>query len=360
MSLVGIRIEELSVTINKTSIINDASVEVKRGRCLALLGSSGSGKTTLLRVIAGFIRPDRGRVSLLEKDVTHLHPEERPVSMLFQEPVLFPHLTVRKNATVGFSKEMKLWQQEIDIKRLARAFEIDELLDRKISSGLSGGQKQRAALLRTFTNAREILLLDEPLKSALNVELRWKLMRAIRTLVRENNRTTLIVTHDFEEAAYLADEIAVFADKGRGIFKGSTYEMYYTPPNLEVARVLGKGTEIDAETIFQHEKREAMCPFTFENGAPHSSSRAHTVFIRPDKIALVRNGFGFTIRAVSFLGEYSLVELVAKNSAAQNEIQIFVSVAADLVSDSDINEEFGAKLSADALIVFDQNRNKVS
>ncbi len=184
--MLSIQLDSLTVMLGGETIINNISLDVEKGRCVALLGPSGSGKTTLLRTIAGFIKPKSGTVSLLGSNVINQPPEQRSVSMLFQEPVLFPHLTVKRNATVGLSKENRLGNHDYKIKRLVEAFRIENLLDRKIASGLSGGEKQRAALLRTFANAKEILLLDEPLKSALNVELRWQLMRAIKRLSRED------------------------------------------------------------------------------------------------------------------------------------------------------------------------------
>ena len=223
---------------------------------------------------------------------------------------------------------------------------------------MSGGEKQRAALLRTFANAKEILLLDEPLKSALNVELRWQLMRAIKRLSREEGRTTLLVTHDFEEAAYLSDEIAVIAEKGKELCKGSTNVMYYKPPNLQVARVLGKGTELNAEIIFRREIREAMCPFTFENGEPRPLSGANTVFIRPDNISVIPNGVGFKIKDFSFLGGYTLVELSAQTDARQDEIEIFASSSPKV--DFNLGDEVGARLNQGALIAFDQENNRIA
>ena len=351
----SIQLDNLVVELGKETIINNVSLKIEKGRCVALLGPSGSGKTTLLRTIAGFIKPKSGTVNLFGQNVTKQPPEQRPVSMLFQEPVLFPHLTVKRNATVGFSKEKRLMTQDFTIKRLVEAFRIEQLLDRKIASGLSGGEKQRAALLRTFANAKDILLLDEPLKSALNVELQWQLMRAIKRLATENGRTTLLVTHDFEEAAYLADEIAVIVEKGKELYVGSTDEMYYKPPNLQVARVLGKGTELDADLVFRREKREAMCPFTFQNEAPRPLPRAHTVFIRPDSISVRREGVGFKIKRVSFLGGYSLVELAAQAPASQDEIQVFASSSPQSIFG--LGDEVGARLSQDALIAFDQEDN---
>jgi len=359
MSLtLSIQLDNLVIELGKETIINNASLEVEKGRCVALLGPSGSGKTTILRTIAGFIKPKSGAVYLLGHNVTKQPPEQRPVSMLFQEPVLFPHLTVKRNATVGFSREKRLVTQDFTIKRLVEAFRIEKLLDRKIASGLSGGEKQRAALLRTFANAKEILLLDEPLKTALNVELRWQLMRAIKRLAREEGRTTLLVTHDFEEAAYLADEIVVIVEKGKELCKGSTYEMYYKPPNLQVARVLGKGTELDADLVFRREKREAKCPFTFEYGEPRPLPNAQTVFIRPDNISIRPEGVGFKIKGFSFLGGYSLVELASQTLASQDEIEVFASSAPQSIFK--LGDEVGARLSRDALITFDQEDNRIT
>ena len=353
------RLEEISVTFSRKSVLTNVSLKVEAEQCVALLGQSGSGKTTLLRVIAGFIKPDQGRVYLMGRDVTKLPPEYRSVSMLFQEPVLFPHLTVRENATVGFQKGKKNSAMEYAVRDFAKAFEIDGHLNRKLRSGLSGGEKQRAALLRTFTHAKEILLLDEPLKSALNVELRWKLLRTIRSHVKAKGRTTLVVTHDFEEAAYLADEIAVIDEKGQELHKGPTFKMYNDPPTLQVARILGKGTELDGPTFFKREKRETAYPFVFEGPEPRTVRDAHALFARPDKVSINPDGFGFKIKAISFLGDRSLVEIVPLESVEQSETQIFVSMDPQLANLLGKDQVVGAKLSTGGIIYFDKDGRRI-
>ena len=353
----SIQLENLNVVLGNSNIINNLTLEVEKGSFIALLGPSGSGKTTLLRTIAGFIAPKSGAINLFGQNVTRQPPEQRPVSMLFQDPVLFSHLTVRRNATVGFSRDKKLVMRDYTIKRLVEAFRIEHRLDWKIGRGLSGGEKQRAALLRTFANAKEILLLDEPLGSALNVDLRWQLIREIKRLGKEEGRTTLLVTHDFEEAAYLADEIAVIVEKGKKLCIGKAEEMYYEPPNLQVAKVLGKGTELDAELIFRQDRREAICPFSFEDGEPRTPRRAHTLFIRPNRITIKPDGVGFRIKDIRFQGEFSLVELAVQVRGSQNKIEVIASLPDR--GKLKVDDEVGATLSKDALIAFDEAGNRI-
>jgi len=348
----SIEIKDLTVKIEGQCLIDNASLNVENGEFLALLGKSGSGKTTLLRSLAGFIKPKKGSITLQGINVNNIPPENRPISMLFQTPVLFPHLTVEKNAKIGLSKESQIALKEYNIKTLINLFSLSDTKKRKIKKGLSGGEVQRAALLRTFANAKDILLLDEPLKSALNVELRWQLMRSIKLLRNNQKYTTILVTHDFEEASFLADNLAVIVN-GK-IYKYSAFEMYNNPPNLEIAKVIGPGTEIDIEILFNRNLREVNCPFTWEkNIEPRIPTNADKIYIRPKAVELVKDGYGFFVKDKKFMGEYWLIEIYSKVRRNDKSQQFLISQQAEPVID--VDKEVGARLITNELLYFDSD-----
>lgn len=181
---------------------------IKSGECVAIIGKSGSGKSTLLNLIAGFIDPTQGRIILLNEDVTHKSPQQRPIAMLFQENNVFPHLTVKQNLALGLSSKLKLIETEQkQLLAVAKQLEIDEFLMRKPNE-LSGGQKQRVAIGRCLLMNRPILMLDEPF-SSLDPELKQTLLALIRSLQEEYQFTLVTVTHQHDDINQLHDRVIV-------------------------------------------------------------------------------------------------------------------------------------------------------
>ena len=173
-------------------------LQVAAGERIAIVGPSGAGKSTLLNLIAGFVLPTRGEVWLNGENHTRSAPYERPVSMLFQENNLFPHLTVQQNLALGLKTTLKLTALEQDqIERVADAVGLTSFLSR-LPNSLSGGQKQRVALARCLLRDKPILLLDEPF-SALDPELRLEMLNLIDELCHSKNLTLLLVTHQPSE-----------------------------------------------------------------------------------------------------------------------------------------------------------------
>jgi ABC-type Fe3+/spermidine/putrescine transport system ATPase subunit len=339
----AVDVHDLCVAEGGRSILDGVDLSLEKGSVLALLGPSGTGKTTLLRTIAGFREPDRGQVVLFGKQMTGVPPERRPVSMLFQSPVLFPQLTVEENALVGFSKGERS-SAILRVRQLAREFQIDGFLNRKADERLSGGEQQRAAMMRTFARVREIVLLDEPLKSALNLELRWQLMRAIKDLAQRERLSAILVTHEFEEAAFLGQEICVLV-KGKA-YVGQPRDMYFNPPTLDVARVLGHGNELDAALLLDREKRERTCPIAFEGDENHLNRDGHCFFFRPSSIA-VRGGAGFVIQDISFLGQFTLLALRSRDGTT------LLSASVPTHNTFARGQEVAATLRASEAIAFD-------
>jgi len=173
-------------------------LQVAAGTRIAIVGPSGAGKSTLLNLIAGFVLPTRGEVWLNGENHTQSAPYERPVSMLFQENNLFPHLTVQQNLALGLKTSLKLTALEQDqIERVADAVGLTSFLSR-LPNSLSGGQKQRVSLARCLLRDKPILLLDEPF-SALDPELRLEMLNLIDELCHSKNLTLLLITHQPSE-----------------------------------------------------------------------------------------------------------------------------------------------------------------
>ncbi|WJW76098.1 ABC transporter ATP-binding protein [Thiohalobacter sp. IOR34] len=232
-----------------TLVVKGVSFQLEAGRIGCLLGPSGCGKTTLLRAIAGFEQPREGEIRMRGQVVSHagwaLPPEQRRVGMVFQDFALFPHLSVRDN--VGFGLH-HLSERE----RRARVAGLLELIGLEAHAGayphqLSGGQQQRVAVARAIAPRPELLLLDEPF-SSLDVELREQMAREVGEILRQEEITAILVTHDQYEAFAMADEIGVVSD-GRLMQWDSGYNLYHRPANRFVADFIGEGEIIPGTVI---------------------------------------------------------------------------------------------------------------
>jgi putative spermidine/putrescine transport system ATP-binding protein len=232
-----VRCVGLTKRFGEVAAVDGVDLEVARGEFFTLLGPSGSGKTTTLRLIAGFERPDEGRVELAGRDVSQLPPYSRDVNTVFQDYALFPHMTVQENVEYGL-RVRKVAKDE----RRARSTEALALVrlsgfgGRKPSQ-LSGGQRQRVALARAIVNHPRALLLDEPL-GALDLKLRQQLQLELKQIQQELGMTFVYVTHDQEEALTMSDRIAVF-NEGKIEQVGSPAEMYEHPRTEFVAGFIG-------------------------------------------------------------------------------------------------------------------------
>ena len=238
MSAPLVRFEGVTRRFGDVAAVDSLDLEIGRGEFFALLGPSGCGKTTLMRLLAGFERPDAGRILLEGRDIADLAPHRRPTSMMFQTYALFPHLTVAQN--VGFGLKQQGWASSRAAARVADLLALVRLegLERRKPHQLSGGQKQRVALARALAPKPAILLLDEPL-AALDRRLREDTQLELKTLQRALGLTFLIVTHDQDEAMVVADRLAVMRD-GRIAQVGAPREVYERPASRFVAEFLGE------------------------------------------------------------------------------------------------------------------------
>ncbi|MET4638876.1 ABC transporter ATP-binding protein [Mycetocola sp. 2940] len=228
---------DLNLTLGGNRILTDVNLTVAAGSFVTLLGPSGSGKSTTLNVIAGFLKPDVGRVQFGGRDVLNLPPGARQLGIVFQNYAIFPHMSVGEN--VEFPLLAQRWQGDRR-KRVAEVLELVKLggfLKRRAST-LSGGQLQRVALARALAAGPQVLLLDEPL-SALDKQLREAMQTELKQIQREVGVTTISVTHDQSEALSMSDQVVVM-NQGRVEQSGTAEEMYSRPASEFLARFLGE------------------------------------------------------------------------------------------------------------------------
>jgi putative spermidine/putrescine transport system ATP-binding protein len=225
--------------------VDGVDLAIARGEFFTMLGPSGSGKTTTLRLIAGFERPDAGRILLGGKDVTGRPPYARDVNTVFQDYALFPHMTVEQNVAYGLM--VKGIRKEERRKRTGEALEIVRLarLGNRRPSQLSGGQRQRVALARAIVNRPQVLLLDEPL-GALDLKLRQEMQLELKRIQEEVGITFVYVTHDQEEALTMSDRVAVFRD-GHVEQLGTPAEVYEHPESEFVAGFVGVSNVLERD-----------------------------------------------------------------------------------------------------------------
>jgi iron(III) transport system ATP-binding protein len=227
-----------------TAVLQGLDLDVQPGSLTAVLGHSGCGKTTLLRVIAGFERAQRGTVSLgshtLDDGRTYLAPERRSIGYVPQEGALFPHLSVRENVGFGLPRRER---RGGSVEKLLEMVGIAPLAER-LPHELSGGEQQRVALARALARRPQALLLDEPF-SSLDASLRGHVREEVHALLREQGVTTVLVTHDQEEALSLADVVAVLRD-GRIVQRAAPAQLYGRPVDERLARFLGEVNLLDA------------------------------------------------------------------------------------------------------------------
>ena len=204
----SIALDQVTKRYQDQPVVNDVSIEVGEGEFFVLLGPSGSGKSTLLRAIAGLTGIDHGRISLHGRDVTHVRARDRGVGLVFQNYALFRHMTVADNIEFALRvRRMKAADRRARRKELLKLVAL-EGMDERLPGQLSGGQQQRVAVARALAHKPQVLLLDEPF-GALDAKIREELRRTIRAVQRELGITTVLVTHDQEEAFALADTIGV-------------------------------------------------------------------------------------------------------------------------------------------------------
>jgi iron(III) transport system ATP-binding protein len=240
-----LQVEDLVKGYDGRPVLEGVDLDVEPASLTAVLGLSGCGKTTLLRVIAGFERAERGSLALggrtLDDGRTYVAPEQRGIGYVPQEGALFPHLSVRENVGFGLSRRERRGEA---VPELLRMVGIERLADR-LPHQLSGGEQQRVALARALARKPAALLLDEPF-SSLDASLRSHVREEVHALLTAQGVTTVLVTHDQEEALSLADRVAVLRD-GRIVQQGSPADLYDQPADARLARFLGAVNLVPAD-----------------------------------------------------------------------------------------------------------------
>lgn len=242
-----VELREITLDYGPHRVLDEFSLRVRRGEFMALLGPSGSGKTTVLRTLAGFLTPTTGTVLVSGEDVTRTPPHKRGIGVVFQSFALFPHMTVVDN--LAYSMKVRRMKKAQIHRRCEELLALVRLEDQghKKPARLSGGQQQRVALARALAMDPEVLLLDEPL-SNLDANLRRDVGAEIRRLQRETGTTSLMVTHDRQEAFGMADRVAVLRD-GRIEQLGTPRELYRSPASRFLARFVGEANLIPGAVI---------------------------------------------------------------------------------------------------------------
>src|SRR5437868_8917572 len=242
-----LELQNLHRDFGATKALNGIDISLGEGEFLSLLGPSGCGKTTALRLVAGFDRPDGGRIVVEGRDITNVSPNKRDMGMVFQAYSLFPNMTARENVAFGLRiRGKKRQDRDGRVKELLELVGLGHAGDR-YPHQLSGGMQQRVALARALAIEPRVLLLDEPL-SALDAKVRVQLREEIRRIQLELGITTLYVTHDQEEALSVSDHVAVMYG-GRIEQMGAPAEMYSAPATPFVAEFIGTMNRLEATVI---------------------------------------------------------------------------------------------------------------
>lgn len=241
-----LELRNVNKSYDGVTILKDISLEIGDGEIVSILGPSGCGKTTLLNLILGITDADSGQILFQGKDLTHVPMEQRGFNIVFQDYALFPNLNVYKNITYGLRNKPGISSRQ-EVEELIDLLGLREHLTKKIDQ-LSGGQKQRVALARTMVMKPRILLLDEPL-SALDGVIKESIKAKIRQIAREYRLTTIIVTHDPEEALTLSDKVLIVNKGGIAQF-GKPEEIIGAPADSFVKEFILNQLEIKRNNIF--------------------------------------------------------------------------------------------------------------
>lgn len=348
-----LKLENVDIALEGENIVNDISFELEMGKIACLLGPSGCGKTTLLRAIAGFERPSRGEIILRDQKVADatmsLAPERRKVGMVFQELALFPHLTIAKNIAFGMRGQPK----NVINERIDELLELVGLPDLRYAHPhrLSGGQQQRVALARAMAPRPDLLLLDEPFSSQ-DTERRAHLAREVGQILRQDNITALLVTHDQQEAFAMADYVGVMG-KGRLMQWDSAYDLYHCPESREVADFIGQGVFVNGRVVSDEDletdlgKVRGVFPETFPVGTEVE------LLIRPEDIIHDDHSPSYGVVMEKTFRGATYHYILRLPSGAE------VFCIASSHHNHAIGEKIGIRLEMDHLVLFHKNSETV-
>jgi len=339
---VSIRIEQLTKLYQGTPVVNDVTLEIHTGEFFVLLGPSGSGKSTLLRALAGLTHVDHGRLSLHGRDVTELPARLRGVGMVFQHYALFRHMTVAEN--IEFALRVRRMRAADRRRRRQELLQLVALegYDERYPSQLSGGQQQRVAVARALAHEPAVLLLDEPF-GALDARIRVELRDTVRAVQRRLGMTTILVTHDQEEAFSLADRIGIM-QMGRLLETGTPENLYRYPATRFVARFLGAANLFLGE-LSPDGLRLGSAMLPQPSAAPAAAAGTEAVLVvRPEDIEIRAAGAAApeqafargTVRELTFAGH-------------QQHVQVELAQPCEVHAATSVEREGDRTVSVDAL-----------
>jgi ABC-type Fe3+/spermidine/putrescine transport system ATPase subunit len=288
----SITLDQVTKHYGGAPVVNDVSLDIGDGEFFVLLGPSGSGKSTLLRAIAGLSGVDHGRIALHGRDVTHVAARKRGVGLVFQNYALFRHMTVAENIEFALRvRRMRARARRLRRQELLRLVALDGM-DQRLPAQLSGGQQQRVAVARALAHKPEVLLLDEPF-GALDAKIREELRRTIRQVQRELGITTVLVTHDQEEAFAMADRIGIM-NLGRLLEMGAPHDLYSRPATRFVATFLGAANLILARRTSEGIQMGANTVAPDERAPGLLAEQEVVAVVRPEEIELAGSREGLS------------------------------------------------------------------
>jgi sulfate/thiosulfate transport system ATP-binding protein len=298
----SIILEQITKRFGNQWVVDNVSLEVADKELFVLLGSSGSGKSTILRMIAGLTQPTGGRILLHGRDVTHLPPQERGTGFVFQNYSIFRHMTVAEN--IEFGLRIRKVPKEERMRRREQLLELAGLagLGSRYANQLSGGQQQRVALARALVYEPNVLLLDEPF-GALDVKIRAQLRRILKEIQQRLAVTTILVTHDQEEAFELSDRIGVL-EGGRLLEVGAGENLYAHPRSLFGATFLGAGTVLVGRAE-NGQARFGSLTLPIPDETPHDEGARVQLLFRPEQVVL---GSDAPPPDIPFIGKGAVIE----------------------------------------------------
>ncbi|MBJ3776002.1 ABC transporter ATP-binding protein [Acuticoccus mangrovi] len=306
----GVHLQDIGKDYDTVTAVDQVALDLPKGTLLTLLGPSGCGKTTVLRMIAGFVDPSRGKIVLDGTDVTRVPPEKRGTAMVFQNYALFPHMTVFDN--VAFGLRLRRQKRAAIANKVKAALDLVHLADfaKRYPAELSGGQQQRAALARCLVIEPRVLLLDEPF-GALDRHLRESMQTELRKLQQQLAITTVLVTHDQQEALALSDYVAVM-NRGRVEQFGPPREVYDRPRSRFVADFMGVSNVLAGRVRVHGEGRifEATGYGAFrlsENGTEGEGDAL--LALRPDALRLDPEGLPGVVHFSALTGAHYVCEV---------------------------------------------------
>ena len=342
-----LEIENISLNLDNDRILDSLSLTVKEEEIISIIGPSASGKSSLLRVIAGFENISSGKVKLNGQTVDDtsiiIEPQKRNIGIIFQDLALFPHLNCAENITFGIS-ELSSKEKTKRLDRLEKVLGIIEI-SKKYPHEISGGQQQRVAIARALAPQPEILLLDEPF-SALDENLKEKLLADLKILLKEEKITTIVITHNIKEAFQISDKIAFLSNKKIIQFE-SAYNIYHKPLTREIANFCGIGSFINGEIIDKNHVETSLGKH-FGDTTSYEIGSSIDILIRPDDI-IHDDDSTKSARVIekNFHGSDFLYKL--KLNSGEN---IFCYTPSH--HDHGLNEVIGIKSEMDHLILFNK------